>query len=824
MGEFLVMDPKTLPGEVPKTALGGILVADLSESVAGRFSTRLMADQGAAVVLFESQGDARSRITTERGRSAHLFRHVNSGKVSSVLPADPVEGVLAFQEEVGVVFHVVVVSDFQREAAVAERLPRAIVANVTDFPKTGPYSNWLGSELILQALSGSMFYNGRANDVPLYGVGYRASYEAGLHLYTRILSQLLAAPSEGEATGPLRVSAHEAAASMEQNFSTQWAYSATIPARGEWNRPKGRVRCKDGWMVFFASKDRLRELFEAFDAGDLYGDPRFSGEWTTFVRNIALACEIFTERAHSLTQAELLQRALRDKLVLSPVRRLEDLRHDEQLVARGFWQSLEGESGAERREVLALGPMWRGRDHTVRDDPAPAPGERLRSWSWRSADGPPITPLRRRDGAKPLWQNAEGKTGPLVGVRVVDLTSAWAGPMATRILAGLGAEVIKIEGPERYDGWRGDRTKPFHLDSYPRSEPGVLPYNRNAWFNTQNPGKRTIGLDLKSERGIRILLDLVAHSDVVISNFSAGTMDRMGLGYGVLKSVNENIISVEMSGFGDSGPLKHHRGLGQTMEALAGITSLIGYESDGEPLGSGSAYLDPYGGLVGAAATLTALVSLARFGSGQRVDVPQREAAMHLIGELVLDAAESGRRYRPSGNSNPDAFPHEAFRCHGLDQWLALAVFTEEQWRSLCAVLDLDRLGSDPDLATLEGRRARSEEVLQHIGARLADRDKAQVAAQLQRAGVPAAPVQNGKDLFRDEQLRSREWFTRLPHRDAGTHEYPGIPVEIDEALARPVKAAPRLGEDTRAILGDLLGVPPGEIEALHAEKVIVCA
>jgi crotonobetainyl-CoA:carnitine CoA-transferase CaiB-like acyl-CoA transferase len=395
--------------------------------------------------------------------------------------------------------------------------------------------------------------------------------------------------------------------------------------------------------------------------------------------------------------------------------------------------------------------------------------------------------------------------------------------MATRLLAALGAEVVKIEGPERYDGWRNDRAAPTHLESYPGRLPGERPYNRNAWFNTQNPGKASVAIDLKAPEGLDLARRLVARSDVVIGNFSAGTMERLGLGYDALRALAPDIVVVEMSGFGDTGPLAQLRALGQTMEALSGITSLIGYP-DGEPLGSGSAYLDPVGGFVGAAAVLTALVSRQRFGGGQRIEVPQREAAMHLIGELLIEAIRDDRSPSPSGNRSPRAAPHDAFRCRGDDRWLALAAFDDAQWRALCGTLELDALADDPRFATTRTRAQNADALSALIADRVAGLDSDSTARRLQAAGVPAAPVQNGRDLVEDAQLRSRGWFTRLPHADAGTHDYPGVPIEIDGSLAAPDAASPRLGEHTRAVLEGVVGVPRSEVDRLAAAGVVLVA
>lgn len=757
--------------------LAGLRVADLSRCVAGQFAGRLYADQGADVVLIEPPDGSPTRRTgpfDATGESL-LFRHLVTGKREAGRHPDPVAALLDLgsAEEP---WDVVIVSDPQQGSQVRAAWPTASVAEVTDFAATGPYAGWTGGELVHQALSGSMYYNGRADAKPLYGTGHRVDYAAGLLLYTSSLAARLGPPARPAST--VRVNRHEAAVSMEQNFSTQWAYSHTLAARGEWNRPKGRVRCQDGWLVFFASDHNLAELFAALGAPDAYGRPPFDS-WQGFVRHIAEATGIFTAAATEVTQRRALEIALRDKLVLSPVRQLVDLGRDEQLLARGFWTS----DGAGRR---TLGPVWR---HT--------PSAR----SEREQDD-------RRTAPAPRWATDDGVTGPLAGTRVVDLTSAWSGPMATRLLAALGAEVIKVEGPERMDGWRGHKTHPWHPDSYPDSLPGARPYNRNAWFNTQNQGKLSAALDLKHPDGLATARDLVAQSDVVIANFSPGTLTRLGLGIDAARAVNPSIVVAEMSAYGDDGPLRDHRGLGQTMEAMSGITSLIGYEDEDEPLGSGSAYVDPMGGLAGAAAVVTALHRSRRDGSAERVEVPQRESAMHWIGEQILHAIETGTQLGTVGNRHPSAYPHDAYRARGEDEWIAVGVYTDGQWTALGQALGWSDWLDDDRFGTAAQRAAGAAQIDARLSAATADLDKHELAARLQASGVPAAPVQNGPDLYRDPQLRSRDWFTALPHAEVGRRDHPGVPVELDGRLSRPLQAAPLFAEHTDWVLSEVLQLP----------------
>jgi crotonobetainyl-CoA:carnitine CoA-transferase CaiB-like acyl-CoA transferase len=217
---------------------------------------------------------------------------------------------------------------------------------------------------------------------------------------------------------------------------------------------------------------------------------------------------------------------------------------------------------------------------------------------------------------------------PLAGLRVLEITTAWAGPMLGRILRVLGAEVVKIESLDAIDNWRG-AVKGDDRIRYPNREPGEHPYNRSAWFNTQNIGKQSLGLDLKAVQARPAIEAMVRGADIIISNFAAGALQRMNLGYEDLKRLRNDIILLEMVVTGEGGPLADTRGVGPTMEALAGMTVLTGY-GDGVPQRTGPAYVDPIGALNGAMAVLLAVHHQARTGQGQRIELAQRNAARQL--------------------------------------------------------------------------------------------------------------------------------------------------------------------------------------------------
>jgi crotonobetainyl-CoA:carnitine CoA-transferase CaiB-like acyl-CoA transferase len=239
-------------------------------------------------------------------------------------------------------------------------------------------------------------------------------------------------------------------------------------------------------------------------------------------------------------------------------------------------------------------------------------------------------------------------SGPLTGIRVVEITTAWAGPMAGRVLAFLGAEVIQLESPTRANSWRLNKEAANPVN-FPDREPGERPYDRSFLYNSQNINKRSLILNLKGPGGLDALRSLLAKTDVVICNFRPGMLRQMGLDYDRLRVLKSDIIVAEMPAFGIEGPMAGYAALGPTMEMAAGMSSMIGYR-DGGPVTTGPSYMDPIGGFNCAAAILTALIHRQETGEGQHIEMPQVEAGMQFVGEEILAAIDRREDPEPDGN------------------------------------------------------------------------------------------------------------------------------------------------------------------------------
>jgi crotonobetainyl-CoA:carnitine CoA-transferase CaiB-like acyl-CoA transferase len=351
---------------------------------------------------------------------------------------------------------------------------------------------------------------------------------------------------------------------------------------------------------------------------------------------------------------------------------------------------------------------------------------------------------------------------------------------------------------------------------YPDCEPGERPYDRCFQFNTQNHDKRGLALDLKTEAGRSLAVELAGQADVLIANFSAGTLDRMGLGWERLRVRNPGLIVVEMPAYGAGGPMGAWVALGPSMEMMSGMGARIGY-GDGRPTTTGPAYLDPIGGFNAAAAVLTALAARTATGEGQRVELAQREAAMHWIGEQIVHAIATGRDTEPDGNHVDDAAPHDAFPARGEDEWVAIAATTDAQFTALREVLGLEGW----DGVSLADRKRDECALNEQIAARTRGRDKHELAAALQAAGVAAAPVANARDVASSAFLLERGLLATVDHPAVGVRLQQGLALHVegwDLAVRAP---APCFGQDTERVLRERIGLDDAALAGLRDGDVI---
>ena len=407
---------------------------------------------------------------------------------------------------------------------------------------------------------------------------------------------------------------------------------------------------------------------------------------------------------------------------------------------------------------------------------------------------------------------------PLQHVRAVVLTQAWAGALTTQLLADMGAEVIQIEALERPDVWRGGYP-PRNGGTYPENNPGERPYNRNANYNTVNRNKLGITLDLTTEEGKGLFLELVSISDIVAENFATRVMANFGLEYAELKRVNPSIIMIRMPAFGLQGPYAHYPGNGGTTEPMTGMTSLLGYK-DGVPLSSGIMHTDAIGGEMGFAALLIALHHRHRTGQGQEIELSQQEAAISFIGDHVVDYTMTGRVPQRQGNRDRWMAPHGNYRCKGEDSWVAISVRSDAEWQRLCILMGRQELAEDARFLKTEERLANADALDRLVEDWTLDKEAYPIMELLQGQGIPCAPVLKASEVLDSPQLQARGFFETVHHPEAGTHQMPGMPWRLSRTPGSIRLPAPCLGEHSRRVLMEHLGLTETDLADLEQRGI----
>ncbi len=409
---------------------------------------------------------------------------------------------------------------------------------------------------------------------------------------------------------------------------------------------------------------------------------------------------------------------------------------------------------------------------------------------------------------------------PLRNYRVLDLSRIWAGPYCTKLMADLGAEIIKMESLSVYDSHRGPVSPARGIASYPDGEPGEEPWNRNGWFNCLHMSKHGITLELTSDEGRRAFEQLVSISDVLIENFRQGSLERLGYDYEALRKHRPDLIYVSMPAFGNTGPWKGYLGYGIGQEQLSGMAHLTGYPDDG-PMKSGINHGDPITGSHAAGVLLAALRRRRRTGKGMYVDVSQQESAVAFMGPELLAYQMTGEEPERIGNRSRWYAPCNTYPCAGEDRWITIAATKDDEWASLLGVMDTQPLAEDSRFATAEARMANQDELDAIIAGWTRDKDAFALTQRLQAAGVPAGPVLRGPDLLENEHYAERGTFVTVDHPQVGPKQYPGIPWRMSRTPGEVRWPSPTLGQHNREIFGAFIGLSGSEIDALESDGVI---
>ena len=753
--------------------LRDLRVVDLSSGVAGAYATKLLADAGAEVVLVEPP-DGDPLRSNQR-----LFDYLHASK-RSVRSSVPDEELAALAGGADVVVEGGSVDVEGLRAA----HPGLVVVSLTPWGRTGPWSGRPATHFTVEAASGSLLYRGLPTEVPYQAGGHIGHWTMGSYAGSAALAAALHARRTGAGVH-VDCSLLEVMAIANSTFSDimnsmMGRPPLTTPPR---NLESPSIeRCKDGWVGFNTNSGQMFQgflmLIERFDLLDdlnwasLQYRMEHYDEWSGIMADWLLE--------HTL--AETLERAAEYRVAAAPVHDGESILDDAHLSARGVFVPNPSGFLQPRPPYLIDG------EHVRPLAPAPAVGEADGALSW-----PPRLPSGSSDSSADEL--------PLAGLRVLDVTSWWAGPSATGFLAALGAEVIHVESTAHPDGMRATG---FMFGTEDWWEWGHM-------FVAANVNKLDLTLDLSSERGMELLLRLVPQCDIVVENFAPRVAERWGLTWDVVRERNPRAVMMRMPAFGLSGPWRDRPGFAQTMEQMCGLAWVTG------PLGGPPRIVrgpcDPIAGMHGAFAALLALEEARRTGTGHFVEATMIEAAVNCAAEVLL-----GDHPIRMGNRSPEAAPQGLYPCAGVERWVALSVSSDEQWQALRSTLGWD---DDPELATFAGRHHRHDELDERLSAWAAGLDPDDAADQLRAAGVPAVAAWDPRIVSRHPQVEARRLFEQVAHKAVGEHPVPGLPFRWTGIERWNRTASPLLGEHNEDVLSRLLGLTDAEIEDLRSAGVI---
>lgn len=818
--------------------LTGTKVVEIGEGVALAYAARLLADLGADVVKVEPPGGdglrhfppyLGGRPGSERATQHH---HLNANKRSVVVD-------VTCADERSFLGDLMAGANLVIESTVPGTLGRwslgwddlhlrnqaTALVSVTPFGQTGPYSTYRSSALVTFAMGGAMTSTGLPEREPVRLPGDCHLYYAGSVAALAALAALGDASQRG-------VGSHVDVSAMDTLLSSaDWRAALLLgfQYRGIVGRrqpiaagalPSGIFPCGDGYVSMITMSAHAGRMADAMDSQrlrDLFGDPRNAAS--------AAARDVVQEELYgwllTRTRAEITATAQAARWPVVAVNTPAEVVAAEHLAGRHVWARL---AHPEAGEVVLLAPPVRMTDGGGRHrSAAPLLGADRQAVTDEIAARPPtVSSVPRQPSTDRLL---------LDGVRVADMTIVWAGPFATQLLADLGAEVLRVENPFVFPpATKGMMPRPPEalIDSLGAlgggyaAAPEALPdrpYNRLAANNAVTRNKQSFTCDTRRPEGLEVLMSVLERSDVLIENFAAGTLEKViGLTVDELLERFPQLVVLRLPPFGSTGPWSGYLGFGAQFEAMAGFTSLWGYADSDPTTNFGTAYLDGATGPAAAFAVLAALERRRQTGRGQLVEMAQSENLMQHIGESLVGEASGGGYERTWGNRDHRYAPQGVYPCAGDDRWVAITVADDEQWRALAAAIGTDVAG-DADLATVDGRSARHDELDGIIAAWTSSQDQYDVFHRLQAAGVAAGPVLDERAVFADPHLGERRFFRPLPSRDCGVHLHPGhlfsgIPMRWE-------LGAPALGEHNDYVYRELLGFDDARYDDFVAAKHI---
>ena len=777
--------------------LEGLRVLDLT-SYLSQHCARSLGDMGADVIMVEPpDGDPARMLPPFAGNIEHperslRFIHANRSKrgvVLDITDAADRESIAALAARSDIL-----VEDFKPGYLESVGLgyedlkaanPNLVYVSITPFGQTGPHAEYLGGDLIAQAGAGMMFGNGDDERPPVMAPFEMVSQLACMHaLYGAILA-IRARRVIGHGQH-VDVSRQEASLWAQHSYISRYSYMNQITRRDGHHSAFGAVNTyhtrDDGYVNLSIY---MRHHFGRM-ATELMGNhPVLSDEmwWEREVRqeNREVIDQLVQEYMDTVDRDDVAERGQAIGMPIVPVLSPAEFADSAHAKEREFFIDMEHPVIGSYK--TAGPPLKFSKTPWEPSRTAPLLGQHTDEVLAELRESAPPAAVRETAAAP-----AGGSNGykPLDGIRVVDFTRAFAGPLSTMFLGFFGAEVIKVES----EGLDDNRT------------PG------QTTFQDLNRAKISATIHAQKPEGVELIKELTRGSDAVIENFRPTVMDRLGIGYEELIKVKPDIIMLAMPGMGNTGPLSTYFCYGQQIMGVSGITNLWGHPDAPMDTRIKMPFPDYIAGIYGALSVAAALEYRDRTGEGQYIELAQVEGGAHLLTVAYMDYMINGHNPPPSGNRSEFYAPHGVYPCIGFDEWCAIEVQTEEQWQALVAAIDSPGWANDERFATMKARIANKEELDRNIGEWTRQFTPRVVMRILQKAGVPSTYVANGEQLYVDPHLRSRPAaIVEANHADAGVMEHQGIDANLSDTPGDAGQACPIKGQQNDYVFGEILGL-----------------
>ncbi len=794
-----------------RAPLAGVRVVDSGDE-RGELCGRLLADLGADVVRVEPPGGAPSRRQppfAPDGTSL-WFAVRNTNKRSVTLDLGTDEG-RAHLDALLATADVWVDGHGEGAAEAAARHPRLVVTSVTDFGLTGPYRDYVGTDDVLVGMGGLLFRSGTPDRPPLLPPGSLAYDAASVTAAFATLAALWQRRRTGRGQH-VDLAVLTAVAQISDWALANWSAFAKagnpyVQGRAGSGFVYPMYPCADGYVrLVVLSKRQWRAMRAWLGEPDVVQDETFDQLFPRMAVQEDILDPLYIELFSHYTAAELAAEAQRRGIVMTPVTKPHEVLTTPHFVERGSFVDAEVATGV--RGKVASGFMEIDGARAGFRHRAPHPGEHtseVLDGSAATDPSPPAAAAGRAAAASP--------DAPFAGLKVLDFGHGGVGVEAGRMLADYGADVVKIE-----------------TRTYPDFIRVVMGGDTSPSFASSNRGKRSFGVDVKHTEGLEIVRRLVRWADVVIENNSTGTMADLGLDYERLRELNPGIVMVSSQLMGSTGPWKDWIGYGPSTRPAGGMTYLWNFPDGGMPPGAGIIHPDHLVGrmcAVGAVAALLARDADGSDGRGAHVEVAQVETVLGLLADLFLRESLVPGSVQPEGNARSRGAPWGVYPCagggdgEGEDRWCVVTVRHDDDWRALRRALGDPEWAGRPDLDTAEGRIAARDEIDERLAAWTRTRTDRQVTETLQAAGVPAGFMAYPEDLTTDPHFLARGFPQDVDQPGVGPMTLEGPAFAATGMPSPQATPAPKLGEHTRAICRDVLGLDDAAVDALVASGAL---